>query len=98
VGRSITANVLEVDGIRHFSTDRPESRVARLVGTLADSQSLAAVLQHLWHEGQLVEMAVGIERAENFFLASHLDPFSNTKAKARFDCVAHGCVRAIELW
>src|SRR5262245_27755824 len=52
-------------------------RVAGLVRALENLEALTAVLEHLRHERQALQSPGLVQRAENFLLASHLDPIAN---------------------
>ena len=58
----------------------PGDRVAGLVGGLVNTKALAAIFEHLRHEGQLVEAPIFIECSENLFLAQNLDPVAGTQS------------------
>jgi hypothetical protein len=48
--------------------------IACLVGALDDAEPLAAELQHLRHEGKVLEPPPSVESSQYFFLAPNLDP------------------------
>jgi hypothetical protein len=81
---SLTASVgfavaacLEVNGIDHPPAPHRKYRVTRLVRTFVYSESLAAVLKHLRHEREAVELRVFIKRLEDLGFRANLDPFSS---------------------
>jgi hypothetical protein len=43
-------------------------------------KSLAAITQHLRHEGKALNAAALVERGQDFLLAAHFDDVSRTKA------------------
>jgi len=53
--------------------------VTGLVGTFEDAKTLAAILEHLGHEGHGIEPAVMIECPKNFFAATNLNDFAGEK-------------------
>ena len=62
-----------MDNVLHPPVLLPVDRVAGLVRARPDTVSLPAEREHLRHERQAVDRAVGIERAEDFLLAPNLD-------------------------
>jgi hypothetical protein len=79
-------------GVLHPThTAGPADGVAELVGNLADGQLLSAVLEHLWHEWQGVELTVLIQCGKNLGLASDLHEVTGTKAElgAQADSCLH---------
>src|SRR6266481_2740274 len=53
---------------------RWENRVTGFVSPLIDLKSLAAVSEHLRHEWHSIQLAIALQRAQDFFLTSDLDP------------------------
>ena len=51
-------------------------RVAGLMRALVDLEALAAIAEHLRHEGQILEPAVLVERPQDLFLAQDLHPLA----------------------
>jgi hypothetical protein len=52
VTRSIAAQIIQQDSIRHFEATSEIHRVADLVGSGGNSEALSTPLDHFWHEGQ----------------------------------------------
>ena len=50
------------------------NRIASLVGSLINFQSLPAVLKHLRHEGHSLQLAFRIKRPKNLLLTFDLNP------------------------
>jgi hypothetical protein len=65
VGRSVAAEVLEVDGIAHPTSARLGNRVAQLLGPLRDHQLPTGKGKHLRHEREPVERAVVVQRRKD---------------------------------
>ena len=81
MGRSVAANILQVDGILHLSGADTNREIAGLVNPLADAQLPAAIRKHLRHEWQLIEPTVGVQCILNLL---DLHPVACTKP--RCDC------------
>ena len=73
----VAAHSFQVYRVGHRSSGGPVDCIAGFVGALINAKPLAAVLKHLWHEGQLLEAPIAIERRQNFFFGTHFDPFSS---------------------
>ena len=73
VGCPIAAQ-LEMDRVLEATAASPIDGVACLVGALEYLEALAAIGEHLRHEGQLVQPAVAVERRQNFLFAANFDP------------------------
>lgn len=50
--------------------------IASLVRAFVNLEPPAAILEHLRHEGQAVELAFLVKRFQDFFLAPDLDPIT----------------------
>lgn len=61
--RAVTSQLLEMN--RSFYASRLAER-ASIIGASGYSQTASAKCQHLGHEGQAVELAVGIEARHDF--------------------------------
>src|SRR6266446_1830750 len=97
MGRSIAAVVLQVDGTRHLSTADTQCGITGLVSPFANPHGHAAILKHLRHEWQLVQLALGVQCCENLLLRSYLHPF----ARAEPGGVIHGGLHSgaiVEIW
>ena len=70
---TVATKTFEVNGVLHPAERGPVDRVARLVGAPVDAKAPAAEPQHLRHEGQRVERAALVERAEDLLRRADLD-------------------------
>ncbi|MBP1294548.1 MULTISPECIES: hypothetical protein [Bradyrhizobium] len=68
-----------MDRVQHLAPADTERGIAGLVSSLADAKRLAAMLQHLGHEGHFLQAAVGIQRREDLLLASDLHQVTSAK-------------------
>ena len=70
-----------MDGALHAPQLPPFDRVAGLVRPAADPEALSAVGEHLRHEGESVEPATLVQRAENLFFAPNLDDVAGAQRR-----------------
>ena len=59
--------------VLHFVKAAAVHGVAQLVRHFVDGKSLAAELEHLWHERQVLQLAPLVQGRYDFVGASHLD-------------------------
>ena len=81
MGLTVAAHALEVDGMPHPVHAGPVDGVAQLQGELPDPEPMAAELQHLGHERQVLQLAVLVQRREDLRLAPHLDQFADAQVE-----------------
>ena len=81
MGLAVAAHALEVDGMPHPVHAGPVDGVAQLQGELPDPEPLAAELQHLGHERQVLQLAVLVQRREDLRLAPHLDQLADAQVE-----------------
>ena len=81
VGGPVAAQVFEVDCVLHLPELPPFDGVAGLVRARAHPEALPAVVEHLGHEGQRVELSIGVERGEDLLLTPNLDDVADTQGR-----------------
>jgi hypothetical protein len=74
INLTITPRSIEVYGIRQYTPACLVYGVAGLVGALIDREFLATKLEHLWHERQILEPAVFVERTQYRLFFLDADP------------------------
>ena len=77
----VAAHPRQVHRVAHPPHAGPGHRVAQLVGHLVHGELLAAVLQHLGHERQRVELAVVVQRRQDLLLAADLDQLADAQVE-----------------
>ena len=77
---AVAAQLLEMYGTLHSPKLLPVDRVTGLVRACPDPVPLPTEAEHLRHERQAVQLAVGIERSENFLFAPNLDHISSSQS------------------
>ena len=78
---TVAAHALEMDGMLHAVHASPVDGVAQLQGELPDPELLAAELQHLGHERQVLQLAVLVQRRKDLKLAPHLDQLADAQVE-----------------
>src|SRR4029453_10836600 len=73
VGISATPGPLQMDRAGHASTAHPVRRVTSLVRPLEDAELFAAKLEHLGHEGELLQLPVPVQGPQDLLLGPDLD-------------------------
>src|SRR5437588_6966744 len=81
---TIAANVLQVDSALHPPSGKPIGRIAGLVRPFIDPQTLTAMLKHLGHEWQSVQLPALIQCRQDFIFGSDFDPFLGAEVKTFF--------------
>jgi hypothetical protein len=71
-----------MDGVLYAAQAPLLDIVTSFVRALEDPEALAAILEHLRHEGHGFELAFVVQRRQNLFAAKHLDKVTRHKAKA----------------
>ena len=74
-----------MNGIAHSPSGGLVDRVAGLVRTLVNPKRLSAILKHLRHERQVLELSVFVQRAQNFFLASYFYEIASSNTQMVVD-------------
>jgi hypothetical protein len=74
VGRAVTAEVLEVNGVHHPERYGLTDGVTCLVRSPVYLEPFAAEAEHLRHERKCVESSVLVQRGGDLLRAAHLDP------------------------
>jgi hypothetical protein len=62
VSRAITPYAFQVDSVLHPTNAPTQDVIASLIGALENPESLPAILQHLWHEWEVLQAAVLVQR------------------------------------
>jgi hypothetical protein len=91
---SVASDLLQVYGIAHPPRSSFCDRIASFVRSLEDFKLPAAVFQHFRHEWKLVQPAVFIKRAKDFFFAPHFNDFPG----AKIECEVGLGVRAVHFF
>ena len=71
---------IELNGPIDPAATNGENRVARLVSTLVDLKSHAAVSEHLGHERHPLELAIGVQCLKDLLLTADLNPLADFQA------------------
>jgi len=79
VRRAVAAHVFEVDRVLHSPQAGLIDGIASLVGSPEDPELLAAVLQHLRHEGQAVDRTGTVEACQDLGLGPDFHEFPDTQ-------------------
>jgi hypothetical protein len=82
VAATIAAELLEVNGSMHPPREILLDGVTRFVGPLGNAELPSAVLEHLRHKRQGVELASLIESCQDFGGAADFDKFARAEIQA----------------
>src|SRR5438445_12647434 len=82
MGPSVAAQTLEMYGVTHTPDSGLFDRVARLVCTFEHTKLMTAVGQHLRHEGQPVDRAIGTQCAQDLLGTQDSDQIAGTQTKS----------------
>jgi hypothetical protein len=72
---SVTAHIFQVYSTLHASPAQAVRRIASLVRSPEYAKLFSAILKHLRHERQRLELPVLVQRGKDLLLASHFHQF-----------------------